>query len=125
MPAMNFEGDMPLGLFRGEVTPPPTTLRRLARWSIRYAGFNTCRTYSFGDTGRAKSGVFGSFQIVQSRTHGYRFAAAYAKLAKPLRGSQFGVRPPFDQRGAPQSVTSAAIPCARRPFSTASNCVQS
>jgi hypothetical protein len=63
-------GDIPLAVFRGDVTPPPTTFLRFASCSRTYAGFSSRRTYSVGDTGTEKTRVFGSFQIVQSRTHG-------------------------------------------------------
>jgi hypothetical protein len=47
--------------------------------------------------------LFGSFQIVQSRTHEYLLPAAYAKSANDLPevGAQLDARPPLAQLGVP------------------------
>ena len=41
MPRIQAIGDTPLGVLRGEVTPPPTRLRGFAAFSARYAGFSS------------------------------------------------------------------------------------
>src|SRR5574337_325960 len=72
--------------------------------------------------GRSQAGRFGSFQIVQSSIHGYRAAAADAKLAKVDAefGAQFGGAPPFAQLGVPTSVTTTEVPALWRAFRTVS-----
>ena len=125
MPSANATGDMPLGVLRGEVTPPATLFALFARCNQAQAGLSTCLTYSAGDTGAANRCRFGSFQAVHSRTHGYRRAAAYAKFPTPLVGMKFCPLPPFAHAGEPQIVTSVVMWCACRPFMTGSNACQS
>src|SRR6187402_190936 len=122
MPRIQSTGETLPAPPRGAVTPPPTRFARFARLSATYAGLSSTRTYVLGLVGRSCQYLFGSFQITQRRTYGYRFAAAYAKFANELGlvGAQFAARPPFAQRGAPTSVTTGAMPRARSPPSRTS-----
>jgi hypothetical protein len=103
MPRIHCTGDTPPAEPRGAVTPPPTRTPALERWMAAYAGLSSLVTYVPGLVGRSQRRWFGSFQISQSFTHGYRVAAAAAKAAKddPETGAQLGERPPFAQRGVP------------------------
>ena len=76
MPAAKTDGAIPLGGCLGDVTPPATRLRLLARCSPAYAGLSTCVTYNAGETGTENVRVFGSFHAVQRWTHGNSFDAA-------------------------------------------------
>src|SRR5919204_933350 len=105
MPCMNTSGDIPLGVFRGDVTPPATMFCRPPEWSAAYAGLRRRWTYRRGETGTENVRPFGSFQTVHMCTQGKRFAAAYAKSPNPRRGRAIGARPPFAQRGEPYRVT--------------------
>src|SRR2546423_1693311 len=117
MPCMNASGDMPLGVTRGEVSPPATRFAADAECSDAYAGFSTRRTYAAGDTGTANVRLFGSFQADHIRTHGKRRAVAYAKSPNPLSGSRFAAWCAFAQPGEPYSVTSTGMPRACSPSS--------
>jgi hypothetical protein len=70
MPRIHAIAETPLGVFRGDVTPPATTFRGFADLSARYAGFSRGVTYSLGTFGTRKTRAFGSFQIVQRVIHG-------------------------------------------------------
>ncbi len=70
IPCMNASGAIPLGGWRGEVTPPATRLAPLAACRDAYAGLRSLCTYTDGDTGTEKSRPFGSFQTVHMCTHG-------------------------------------------------------
>src|SRR5919201_5586703 len=65
MPRIHAIGETPLGVLRGDVTPPATRLRGFADFSARYAGFRRRVTYSRGEFGIRNVRTFGSFQIVQ------------------------------------------------------------
>jgi len=82
-------GETPLGVFRGELTPPATRLLGLADFSARYAGFSKRVVYNAGEFGIRNTRTFGSFQTVQREIHGKRDAAAYANDANavPSRGT--------------------------------------
>ena len=110
MPRMNWIGAMPLGVRLGDVAPPATLIPRRTRCRAATAGFSRRWTYSRGEFGRRNVRRFGSFQISHIRIHGYRLAAATAKEANVhlLRGTAFGARWPFAQRGEPRSVTRTA-----------------
>src|SRR5919106_104925 len=45
MPRIHAIGDTPVGVLRGDVTPPATRLRRLASFSARYAGLSSLVVY--------------------------------------------------------------------------------
>src|SRR5512133_2351181 len=95
MPCMKASGDIPLGVLRGDVTPPATRFWELAECSAAYPGLSSRFTYLEGETGEAKTPLFGSFQIVHIRTHGKRTAAAETKSPKPLVGRCEGALPPL------------------------------
>ena len=76
MPRIHVIGERPLGVFRGDVTPPTTRLRWSAALSARYIGLRRRVTYRLGEFGRRNSCRFGSIQIVQRRIHGYLCDAA-------------------------------------------------
>jgi hypothetical protein len=44
MPSANVIGDIPLGVLRGEVTPPATRFALFARCNHDQAGLSTCLT---------------------------------------------------------------------------------
>src|SRR5690242_15719669 len=78
MPRIHVIGETPLGVFRGDVTPPATRLCGLAALSARYAGFSRRVVYTLGEFGIRNSLTFGSFHTVQRVIHGYFVDAANA-----------------------------------------------
>ena len=65
-----------------------------------------------GENGARFASRFGSAMIAQSRTCGYFFEIAAAKLAKSVGsvGTQRGLSPPFAHRGVALSVIETCIP---------------
>src|SRR5215210_2335969 len=122
MPRMKCTGERPPVEPRGAVTPPPTFAPLVALWIAAYAGLRSDCVYVRAEVGRSQRRWFGSFQISQCFTNGYRLAAFAAKPANVVleRGTQFGEWPPFAQRGVPQSVTTGTSPRSCRPRRIAS-----